>query len=139
VGVSNETSYGVCEFVHAAKTAGLPRIQTIQNCEWAAVGSGWPGFFLWVTKGGGGGAHSHRLATHSNQASPTARGPRQSLTSKIRLTPLSQEVPSARTKIAWELNPHTSYSRPGVHERVADEHSWGCCLPSLVDERMQQH
>jgi len=33
VGVSNETSYGVCEFVHAAKAAGLPRIQTIQNCK----------------------------------------------------------------------------------------------------------
>lgn len=32
VGVSNETSYGVSEFVHAAKVAGLPRIQTIQNC-----------------------------------------------------------------------------------------------------------
>jgi hypothetical protein len=31
VGVSNETSYGVSEFVHAAKAAGLPRIQTIQN------------------------------------------------------------------------------------------------------------
>jgi hypothetical protein len=31
VGVSNETSYGVSEFVHAAKSAGLPRIQTIQN------------------------------------------------------------------------------------------------------------
>jgi hypothetical protein len=43
-----------------------------------------------------GGADSHRLATHSNQASPTAGGPRQSLTSKIRLKPLSQEVPSAQ-------------------------------------------
>jgi hypothetical protein len=31
VGVSNETSYGVSEFIHAAKAAGLPRIQTIQN------------------------------------------------------------------------------------------------------------
>jgi aryl-alcohol dehydrogenase-like predicted oxidoreductase len=31
VGVSNETSYGVSEFVHASKAAGLPRIQTIQN------------------------------------------------------------------------------------------------------------
>jgi hypothetical protein len=54
------------------------------------------------------GAGSHRLATHSNQANPTAGGPRQSLTREIRLTPLSQEVPSARPKIAWELNPHTS-------------------------------
>lgn len=34
IGVSNETSYGVCEFVHAAKTAGLPRLQTIQNCKY---------------------------------------------------------------------------------------------------------
>lgn len=33
IGVSNETSYGVSEFMHAAKSAGLPRIQTIQNCE----------------------------------------------------------------------------------------------------------
>ncbi|KAF8062037.1 tas [Scenedesmus sp. PABB004] len=32
VGVSNETSYGVSSFVHAASAAGLPRIQTIQNC-----------------------------------------------------------------------------------------------------------
>ncbi len=31
IGVSNETSYGVSEFAHAAKTAGLPKIQTIQN------------------------------------------------------------------------------------------------------------
>ena len=55
-----------------------------------------------------GGADSHLLATHSNQTSPTAGGPRQGLTSEIRPTPLSQEVPSARIKIAWELNPHTS-------------------------------
>jgi hypothetical protein len=33
----------------------------------------------------------------THQANPTAGGPRQSLTSEIRLTPLSQEVPSART------------------------------------------
>ncbi|KAI8471365.1 MAG: oxidoreductase [Monoraphidium minutum] len=32
VGVSNETSYGVSEFAWAAKTQGLPKIQTIQNC-----------------------------------------------------------------------------------------------------------
>lgn len=32
IGVSNETSYGVCEFAWAAKTAGLPKIQTIQVC-----------------------------------------------------------------------------------------------------------
>jgi hypothetical protein len=30
VGVSNETSWGVCEFAWAAKTQGLPKIQTIQ-------------------------------------------------------------------------------------------------------------
>lgn len=36
VGVSNETSYGVSEFIHAAKATGLPRIQTIQNCEWCS-------------------------------------------------------------------------------------------------------
>jgi hypothetical protein len=46
--------------------------------------------------------------TQRNQANPTAGGPSQSLTSEIRLTPLSQEVPSARTKKTWELNPHTS-------------------------------
>lgn len=32
IGVSNETSYGVSEFAHAAKSQGLPRIHTIQNC-----------------------------------------------------------------------------------------------------------
>ncbi|XP_076902315.1 uncharacterized protein LOC143557030 isoform X2 [Bidens hawaiensis] len=31
IGVSNETSYGVMEFVHAAKTEGLPKIVSIQN------------------------------------------------------------------------------------------------------------
>ncbi|KAL3506149.1 hypothetical protein ACH5RR_031531 [Cinchona calisaya] len=32
IGVSNETSYGVMEFVHAAKDKGLPKIVSIQNC-----------------------------------------------------------------------------------------------------------
>ncbi|KAJ4722723.1 Oxidoreductase Tas aldo/keto reductase family protein [Melia azedarach] len=31
IGVSNETSYGVMEFVHAAKVEGLPKIASIQN------------------------------------------------------------------------------------------------------------
>ncbi|CAM0875884.1 unnamed protein product [Alopecurus aequalis] len=31
IGVSNETSYGVMEFVHAAKLQGLPKIVSIQN------------------------------------------------------------------------------------------------------------
>ncbi|KAA0036042.1 protein tas [Cucumis melo var. makuwa] len=31
IGVSNETSYGVMEFVHAAKIEGLPKIVSIQN------------------------------------------------------------------------------------------------------------
>ena len=31
IGVSNETSYGVLEFVHAAKVGGLPKIVSIQN------------------------------------------------------------------------------------------------------------
>lgn len=31
IGVSNETSYGVMEFVHLAKTMGLPKIISIQN------------------------------------------------------------------------------------------------------------
>jgi len=31
VGVSNETAYGVCEFVHLAEQHGLPRIATVQN------------------------------------------------------------------------------------------------------------
>ncbi|KAI3700545.1 hypothetical protein L2E82_45178 [Cichorium intybus] len=31
IGVSNETSYGVMEFIHAAKTEGLPKIVSIQN------------------------------------------------------------------------------------------------------------
>ncbi|KAK9059060.1 hypothetical protein SSX86_021679 [Deinandra increscens subsp. villosa] len=32
IGVSNETSYGVMEFIHAAKAEGLPKIVSIQNC-----------------------------------------------------------------------------------------------------------
>ena len=40
--------------------------------------------------------------TQHSQANPTAGGPRQSLTSEIRPTPLSQQVPSARTKKAWD-------------------------------------
>ena len=39
-----------------------------------------------------GGADSHRLATHSNQASPTAGGPRHSLTSEKRPTPRGRMV-----------------------------------------------
>lgn len=31
VGLSNESAYGVCEFVHQAERAGLPRIATVQN------------------------------------------------------------------------------------------------------------
>jgi len=31
VGLSNETAYGVAEFVHAAQQAGLPRVATVQN------------------------------------------------------------------------------------------------------------
>jgi hypothetical protein len=49
-------------------------------------------FFVWGGLPGGAGlppaGHTQR-----NQVNPTAGGPRQSLTSEIRLTPLSQEVP----------------------------------------------
>lgn len=31
IGVSNETSYGVMEFINAAKAEGLPKIVSIQN------------------------------------------------------------------------------------------------------------
>ena len=31
VGLSNETPYGVCEFIHLAEQHGLPRIATVQN------------------------------------------------------------------------------------------------------------
>ena len=31
IGLSNETPYGVCEFVHVAERMGLPRIATVQN------------------------------------------------------------------------------------------------------------
>ncbi|KAF8722113.1 hypothetical protein HU200_022753 [Digitaria exilis] len=31
IGVSNETSFGIMEFVHAAKAHGLPKIVSIQN------------------------------------------------------------------------------------------------------------
>uniref|UniRef100_A0A803LMQ6 NADP-dependent oxidoreductase domain-containing protein n=1 Tax=Chenopodium quinoa TaxID=63459 RepID=A0A803LMQ6_CHEQI len=32
IGISNESCYGVMEFVHAAKVGGLPKIVSIQNC-----------------------------------------------------------------------------------------------------------
>ena len=48
-----------------------------------------------------GGADSHRLTTHSNQASPTAGGPRQSLTSEIRLTPLIGYIVYVGLTILW--------------------------------------
>jgi hypothetical protein len=54
--------------------------------------------FFWVTRGG---ADSHRLTTHSNQASPTAGGPRQSLTSEIRLTPLIGYIMYVGLTILW--------------------------------------
>ena len=31
IGVSNETSWGVCQFHAAARAHGLPKVQTIQN------------------------------------------------------------------------------------------------------------
>jgi hypothetical protein len=55
--------------------------------------------FCVVTCGGGLPQAGHR---QRNQANPPAGGPRQSLTREIHPTPLSQEVPSARTIIAWE-------------------------------------
>lgn len=49
------------------------------------------------------GADSDRLTTHTTQPSKTdCWGPGQSLTSEIRLTPLSQKMPTAWTKRAWE-------------------------------------
>jgi hypothetical protein len=76
--------------------------------------------FVWVTREGGLPLAGH---TQHSQANPTAGGPRQSLTSEIRLTPLSQEVPSARTKTAWELNPHTSLVRYSDCQRSATMHT----------------
>jgi aryl-alcohol dehydrogenase-like predicted oxidoreductase len=32
IGLSNETPYGVCEFVRLAEQHGLPRVATVQNC-----------------------------------------------------------------------------------------------------------
>jgi hypothetical protein len=51
-------------------------------------------FFLGY-QGGGLPPAGH---TQHSQANPAAGGPRQSITSEIRLTPLSQEVPSVLTK-----------------------------------------
>jgi hypothetical protein len=63
-------------------------------------------FFVGGNQGGGGRRGLPQAGhTQRNQANPTAGGPRQSLTREIRPTPLSQELPSARTKIAWELEP----------------------------------
>jgi len=61
--------------------------------------------FFWVT--GGRSPTSWPHIQHSGNPS-TTRGRRQCLTGRIRHTPLIQQVPSARTKIAWEWNPYTA-------------------------------
>jgi len=52
LGVSNETSYGVMEFVHAAKVEGLPKIVSIQNSYSLLVRSRFEGkyssFLTWI-------------------------------------------------------------------------------------------
>ena len=48
--------------------------------------------------------------TQLNRVNLTTRGPRQSVTSEIRTTPLSQEVPSARTKTAWGHSPTAAFT-----------------------------
>jgi hypothetical protein len=53
---------------------------------------------------GGGGAFPPTGHTQRNPVQHNCQGPLQSLTSELRSTPLSLEVPSARTKRAWELN-----------------------------------
>lgn len=46
IGVSNETSYGVMEFVHAAKVEGLPKIVSIQNSYSLLVRCKYEGTFM---------------------------------------------------------------------------------------------
>lgn len=56
------------------------------------------------------GSHPHWLVTLSTQLSrvnPTVVGRSHSHAADGRLITLCQEVPSARTKQAWELSPHT--------------------------------
>ena len=75
-------------------TVGLPRLLLGRSLS-TPVGPCDPLYcssFVFVGYQGGGGGRSPTGWPHSNQASPTAGGPRQSLASEIRLTPLSQEV-----------------------------------------------
>ena len=69
-----------------------------------------PAVFFCGLPGGGLPPAGH---TQHIQANPTAGGPRQSLTSEIRLTPLSQEVPSARTK--KRMGPAVFHRHPLSH------------------------
>ena len=74
-----------------------------------------PGFLL-GDQGGGPAPVGH---TQRNQASPTAGGPAQSLTSEIRLTPLCQEEPNAQTKKSMVVEPtHLG----GVLQRMPPQH-----------------
>lgn len=43
IGVSNETSFGVMEFIRLSEQAGLPRMHTIQNSYSLLVRSNWEG------------------------------------------------------------------------------------------------
>ena len=75
---------------------------------------------------GGGGADTHRLATHSNQASPTAGGPRQSLTSEIRLTPLPQEELGITGWHRWGCQNDVCVSCCGMLPTRRFAHMTGC-------------
>ena len=77
---------------HFKQVAGKNLVTFLQTLQQSAQFFGLPG-------GGGLPPAGH---TQRNQANPTAGGPTESLTSEIHSTPLSQGVPSAQTKVAWE-------------------------------------
>lgn len=59
IGVSNETSWGVCEFAWLAKSMNLPKIQTIQNSYSLLVSKGLPSHQAQVCLQAGMGAPDH--------------------------------------------------------------------------------
>lgn len=68
-----------------------------------------------------GGPESQRLATHNSaQESPTAGSLRQSLISELCLTPLSQNVTSARTwsdiGTVWHMNTTLHQQENGLQQ-----------------------
>lgn len=98
-----------------ASTSGFVTVPCTLHCSfWGSLGEG----------------DSHQLAEHGAiRMSSPAGGPRQSLASKTRLSPLSQEWPSARTKNALQCRTCWAYRDMSASNRVLTLLTWciaGC-------------